>query len=302
MRTALNTLELAWAAGLFDAEGSAGVARNHRGRSLSPRISLSQAGTTLPPTLLRFHDAVGGLSLFVGPVRGYLYYWYSHRFEVIQAVCAQLWPWLSRPKRQQVACMLLAARRLPLTLREQATPRTDFLHELAWAAGFFVGEADLGARVVASPERQRFIRCEIAQASLGGVPPTLLRFHDAVLRIGAVRGPFTPRSPWSRLPQYRWRTQSYEGVQAVVALLWSWLDAKPRVEARRVLGLYRSLPNVEKGSQSSRATPSRRSSTPTAPSTIPIVMSSTPAEARPVRRAPWSWPTMPPAARSASSG
>ncbi len=108
MKTALNTHELAWAAGLFDAEGSVSGLRQGPRRKFYPQIGVSQGGERLPEILLRFQAAIGGFGYFHGPVRGYLYYWRSNRYEVIQAVGALLWRWLGPVKREQLRTSLLS--------------------------------------------------------------------------------------------------------------------------------------------------------------------------------------------------
>lgn len=65
-----------------------------------------------------------------------------------------------------------------------------------------------------------------------------------MLGIGTIRGPVQRKDPWSKLPQYEWGIRSYEGVQAVIGLLWPWLDVATRVEARWTLERYRSLTSL----------------------------------------------------------
>lgn len=77
----------------------------------------------------------------------------------------------------------------------------------------------------------------LAQASDGEVPDTLVRFRDTV-GVGAIRGPRLLSNPWSKLPQYEWRTQSFQGVQAVIALLWPWLDERKKVRSSLAIRRY----------------------------------------------------------------
>ncbi len=268
MGTALDTHELAWAAGLFDAEGSAGAyrTRNH----YSPRLSLSQAGEVRPEVLERFHSAVGGKGCFIGPVRGYLYYWYTHRFETIQAASAMLWPWLSRPKRVQVRRTLLLARGLdPGDVMPSAPMPRDPPHELAWAAGFFGGEGSISARASIDRSRRRYIKMSIVQAAAAGtdLPELLIRFRAAVGNLGRFRGPREPTNPWSRRSQYEWFASSHADVSSVVEALRPWLDIRKLKQANRALDRYRSTPSLrELRQQTSRAHPvaaeSRRARAP----------------------------------------
>lgn len=68
-------------------------------------------------------------------------------------------------------------------------------------------------------------------------PPTLERFRQALLGVGHISGPRAPRG-WSKLPQYRWHIGSFEGTQAVIALLWPWLGATKRTQAASALRAY----------------------------------------------------------------
>jgi hypothetical protein len=80
----------------------------------------------------------------------------------------------------------------------------------------------------------------IAQAATVSVPPTLTRVRMA-LGVGSVYGPRTVKSPWSKLPQYVWRTNAFEEVQFVTAVLWRWLGPIKRAQAREALLRYRML-------------------------------------------------------------
>jgi hypothetical protein len=94
--------ELAWAAGLYDGEGSCGCYGKHDGRARKSsywQIRLSVGQHYDPEVLHRFVAAVG-----VGKVYGP----YEGRKWSVQCVGAnaeiiieRLWPWLSGPKRRQ---------------------------------------------------------------------------------------------------------------------------------------------------------------------------------------------------------
>lgn len=94
--------------------------------------------------------------------------------------------------------------------------------ELAWAAGFFDGEGNTRSRRV---------------ADRGGQPPilsvsqvdefSLLRFKNAVLGLGTIRGPYGPYSA-NRKPYYVWSTNRLSHSIAVCGLLWHWLGPVKR--------------------------------------------------------------------------
>jgi hypothetical protein len=80
----------------------------------------------------------------------------------------------------------------------------------------------------------------IAQASAGAAPDTLIRVSRA-LGVGNLRGPRTPPSAWTKLPQYVWVARSFEDVQFATAAVWRWLGPVKRAQASEALLRYRSL-------------------------------------------------------------
>lgn len=122
--------ELAWAAGLFDGEGSITLPPAGHG---APRLELPQASADGHPhsSLLRLHHVVG-----VGRISGPRYLksswsklpqcrWEATSFESAQAVIAMLWPYLGRVKRDEAhgafAAYIRRARRssLPISSRSR---------------------------------------------------------------------------------------------------------------------------------------------------------------------------------------
>lgn len=134
--------ELAWAAGLFDGEGSTSVSR--RGGALridgTPYrrvvVTVGQsAAVGAPEVLVRFRKAVLGLGAVHGPYgphgRSRLPMWHfqATKWEEAQAIIALLWKFLSPPKRAQAVVALRA-------FREQARfgrlPRADCKRKHGW--------------------------------------------------------------------------------------------------------------------------------------------------------------------------
>ncbi len=111
-----DRVELAWAAGFFDGEGSTFVVQ----RSQYVAIGISQSDRDgRPAVLTRFKCAVGGIGTIGGPFHvrtpagedaepKWIYNAFGH--EMAQAVIAQIWPWLGSAKRDQ-ACRALKAHR-----------------------------------------------------------------------------------------------------------------------------------------------------------------------------------------------
>ena len=98
----IKQTEIAWAAGLFDGEGNT-CRRSGKGRHLL-RLETAQAGD--PPELLnRFREAVGGGKVGgpYGPYGTSKKPWFRHHAgdKEGREILNRLWPYLSRPKREQ---------------------------------------------------------------------------------------------------------------------------------------------------------------------------------------------------------
>lgn len=111
----IDRVELAWAAGFFDGEGSTYV----HGKKKHPKISITQAPDpdSRPPAVLhRFYRAVGEIGSVEGPYRektGELKWFYTaHGAEMVQAVVALIWEWLGTIKRRQATTALRAHREI----------------------------------------------------------------------------------------------------------------------------------------------------------------------------------------------
>jgi hypothetical protein len=95
--------------------------------------------------------------------------------------------------------------------------------ELAWAAGFFDGEGSTYLKVYATGRVE--IRMAVAQTD----PRPLVRFRNAV-GIGSVNGPYE-RQNKTHKPNYEYRPDTFEHMQAVIAMLWHWLSEPKREQA-----------------------------------------------------------------------
>jgi len=236
----MHTDEVAWAAGFFDAEGTASSSQRLDRPSRERQMAVYQGGhDEIPEALLRFQRAVGGRGNITGPYRERLFHWTTKKHTAFDEVMTMLWPWLSESKRAQLQRATEGAgRRMPLacgsTVLVAEPSRTS---ELAWVAGFFDGEGYVGTG--GSPGR-RTIEMSIAQASTGEVPATLTRVA-LVLGVGALRGPRLLPNPWSKLPQYLWCAGAFEDVQYATAVLWRWLGPVKRAQAREALLRYHAI-------------------------------------------------------------
>lgn len=220
--------DVAWAAGIFDGEGSTST-YVPKGKTYPRRqMAVSQGGSAgeVPVVLTRFKSVVG-VGNVTGPYDG-LYYWKTTRKDDVDAVGAMLWPHLSREKRGQFAA---AATRMKRALPgPHDETRREF--ESAWAAGLFDGEGTFGAYASARMRPSwRGVSMSIPQSSATVVPETLLRFRAAV-GVGTVTGPRIVPSPWTRLPQYRWQATGRHVCTAAIKVIWPWLGPVKRAEIR----------------------------------------------------------------------
>ena len=105
--------ELAWAAGLFDGDGSTYFAK-HRTRTgyRTAEIAITQSsGTGTPEVLTRFRSAVGNIGHLSGPyggddMHGPVYRLKVYRLRDVEAVINALSPWLGSVKRGQAAAVI----------------------------------------------------------------------------------------------------------------------------------------------------------------------------------------------------
>lgn len=224
--------DVAWAAGLFDGEGSTST-YVPKGKTYTRRqMAVSQGGSpdVVPDVLTRFKGIVG-VGNVTGPYDG-LYYWKTTRKDAVDSVGAMLWPHLSSEKREQFAAAATRMKRAVPSSLEDTQGRT---FELAWAAGLFDGEGTFGAYANARMRPSwRGVSMSIPQASATVVPEVLLRFRAAV-GVGSVTGPRMVPSPWSRLPQYRWQATGRHVCSAVIKVIWPWLGPVKRAEIRAAM-------------------------------------------------------------------
>jgi len=229
--------ELAWAAGFFDGEGSACSSQRRDRPSRERQMVVYQAGRDeIPAALVRFKRAVGDRGNITGPYRDRLFHWSTRKHFAFDEGMALLWPWLSDAKRIQLQRSTEACGR-PMPPECSSSSPTEPGTELAWVAGFFDGEGYVGAN---GSVGRRTLEMSIAQAATVSVPPTLTRVRLA-LGVGSLYGPRIVQSPWSKLPQYVWRTNAFEEVQFATAMLWRWLGPVKRAQAREALLRYRTL-------------------------------------------------------------
>lgn len=105
--------QLAWAAGLFDGDGSTCLAkhRTHEGY-VTVEVSISQASSSgVPEALARFQMAMGSVGRTFGPYAGRgrgepIYRYKAVRLADADHVLRSLWPWLGSVKRIQAVFVM----------------------------------------------------------------------------------------------------------------------------------------------------------------------------------------------------
>jgi hypothetical protein len=243
---------IAWAAGLYDGEGSCSAYLPRRRKTYRRQMAISQGGDPGKPplVLLGFKSAVGGVGNITGPYRGYLFYWKTTQIRAIDGIATELWPFLGQEKRKQY----LRASRLVgrVCSLDSATPRSNSLDaERAWAAGFFDGEGSISVGGSSlEPPAYRQPSMEIPQSSADGVPDSLVRFQG-VVQAGSITGPHPPRNPWAKLPSYRWELGGHRKVEMVCGVLWPWLGNVKRMQIEWALSLVHA--GLIRGAHRSRA-------------------------------------------------
>ena len=103
----VSDTELAWAAGLFDGEGTTCHAGRPRadGKRPSLRLHLSQANTG-PGILLRLQAALGVGQVKNRPDRPGVWVWKCTDRAGCEQALRLMWPYLSEPKQQQALPLL----------------------------------------------------------------------------------------------------------------------------------------------------------------------------------------------------
>lgn len=216
--------ERAWAAGFLDAEGHFAARPTHQ-------VTVSQVD--LEP-LDVFAKTVG-----VGTIKGpydkatptffrqpqYLYYGYGARAKL---VFAYVEPWLGRYRRNQA----LAAG-FPSSAEPKNFAQLPLGERIAWCGGFFDGEGCFNYT------RNPGLQTRITHTDL-----ELLERFATTIGIGHVYGPYAPHgTSGGKRPHYVFSISGFEGMQAILAMLWPWLSSRRRLTAISILqdylGFYR---------------------------------------------------------------
>ncbi len=103
--------------------------------------------------------------------------------------------------------------------------------QLAWAAGFFDGEGCFCTHFRAKADSHKYT------ATIGQVDRRVLDHFREAVQLGKIYGPMGPykgQLPNAR-PHYKIDIYGFEQVQALLALLWTWLGPVKREQAKSIL-------------------------------------------------------------------
>jgi hypothetical protein len=238
--SSFDPLQIAWAAGFFDGEGSTiAYFPNKKSRYLRVQATVPQSGHgEVPEVLHRFRGAMLGMGKIVGPNEDGIYVWRTRGFEETQAAIALLWRHLGPVKRAQAAAaigeVLDGYRSGRLKARGSRRPRNDHIahsatgsatapaHDLerAWAAGFMDAEGCFGTYHSQARKRGpdwRRIRVSAAQhAQVGAPAEVLVRLQAAFSRLGRIKRHGDP-------DDYKWLAEGAGAVEHVLQRTAPWL-------------------------------------------------------------------------------
>jgi hypothetical protein len=228
--------ELAWAAGFFDGEGWA----NKASRGVQSRINQADPDG-MPAVLLKFRRIVG-VGRLKGPQREEgkqdLYWWEATSRADIARVAELISPWLCHVKRKQFERTL--GRSLPPAIWPAALSE-----ELAWAGGFFDGEGSTYLEKHRTHAGHFVPRLYVPQSSEVGVAVELVRLKSALADLGTISGVRRPGG--KRRPYRRWRVFTLVAVQLGLHLLWPFIGEVKRSQARLVMQVIHSQPDLPRG-------------------------------------------------------
>lgn len=111
--------------------------------------------------------------------------------------------------------------------------------DIAWAAGLFEGEGCFYTQQ--NHRRHRIVTNRDLRAFCAGM---VMTDEDTVRRFATIMGfghcrTTRPKNPTHK-QLYEWRTGSFEGFQATVAMLWPWLCQRRRARAKELMLMSRA--------------------------------------------------------------
>jgi len=251
-----DPVELAWAAGFFDGEGST-FARSEATRPGYRRLNVAVpqlGGPVVPDVLVRFQRALRGLGSIGNPDRD-VYQWRTTDYSQSRDALALLWPRLSAIKRRQAraAIALVDAqyasgryrarpwRRKPRLLitnprRRDLTASDNERLDRAWAAGFLDAEGCFGlvrGRARVGGPRWYRIRASASQHGKVGVPAAVLVRLHRILGVGRIER-------HGEIDDFKWVAEGLPAIERVLAVVGPWLGSVKSEQAVDSMRAYAS--------------------------------------------------------------
>jgi hypothetical protein len=257
----LDPLDLAWAAGFFDGEGST-IARRDRARPGYRQLQLAvpQSGSDRQPeVLVRFQRALFGMGMISARGKDGVYQWRSNGYLEGHTTLRLLWRHLGPVKRRQAAESLLAVRaqyraggvrRLPPRARTSVPSARDrrdlqgardaLAEERAWAAGFIDAEGCFGlvrARVRRDGVTWYRIRASASQHGSIGAPPVVLTKLRRILGAGRIER-------HGEIDDFKWLIEGVPGIRTMLEVVGAHLGSVKLAQARDAIGAYLAQPRI----------------------------------------------------------
>lgn len=117
-----------------------------------------------------------------------------------------------------------------------------YREQLAWAGGFFSGEGYTGLTRYRKTERAHYKKYPVMTIAQTGNGEELNRFNNAIENIGKVRGPYGPYAK-NKKAYFQFEISGFERVQAVFAMLYTFLSTAKQEQAIKVLDAYLAQPH-----------------------------------------------------------
>lgn len=251
----LDPIQLAWAAGLFDGEGTTmAAARTGRPGYFRLEMSVPQCGHgVMPEVLLRFQVAVLGMGNITGPNDDDMYFWPAASFSEVQATVAVLWPHLGLVKRAQAAAAMRTVqrqydsgayasrgpRRRRAAHSRHGSPPIPMIPagelDRAWAAGFLDGEGHFGLPRTVSRKGGSGWRRLRASASQHGSPD---RPAEVLTRLQRILGGRIERH--GDIDDFRWVVERGPVVDQIFRWICPWLGTVKQEQARAAIDTFQA--------------------------------------------------------------
>lgn len=167
-----------------------------------------------------------------------LYWWEATSRADIARVADLIGPWLCAVKRDAFEQTL----ERPLAPAIWSASESE---ERAWAGGFFDGEGSTYLEKHRTHKDHFVPRLHVSQSSEAEVAPELLRLKTALADLGTISGRHPSKG--NHKPYRRWRAFTPAAVLLGLHLLWPFIGDVKRTQARIVMRVIHSQPDLPRG-------------------------------------------------------